>query len=352
MNNTKSTNASKVRKANKKFVAAICAVITATAMITGVAVFNASASDAIEAPTKPISTIVTVANENAQKTAKADNKADGTKTAFSSEIKLEPKAEINTEAAQKSTDAVKHPGESGYYYAQNESAAQKSTDAVKHPGESGYNYAQNESAAQKSTDAVKHPGESGYYYAQNESAAQKSTDAVKHPGESGYNYAQNESAAQKSTDAVKHPGESGYYYAQNESAAQKSADAVKHPGESGYYYAANQNLFSKDRFVSSDGSRAAMEVTYAGNNIYVCTIRMANSCNNEFVYSFKGVVRGPEIDYTQGAKFDVTYDDNGNIIKSVKIGSDHSGTIERSRAGAFVWIDSDETHVTFIPAQD
>ena len=256
MNNTKSTNASKVRKANKKFVAAICAVITATAMITGVAVFNASASDAIEAPTKPISTIVTVANENAQKTAKADNKADDTKTAFSSEIKLEPKAEINTEAAHKSTDAVKHPGESGYYYAQNESAAQKSTDAV------------------------------------------------------------------------------------------------KHPGESGYYYAANQDLFSEDRFVSSDGSRAAMEVTYAGNNSYVCTIRMANSYNNEFVYSFKGVVRGPEIDYTQGAKFDVTYDDNGNIIKSVKIGSDHSGTIERSRAGAFVWIDSDETHVTFIPAQD
>ncbi len=328
MNNTKSTNASKVRKANKKFIATICAVITATAMITGVAVFNASASDAIEAPTKPISTIVTVANENAQKTAKADNKADDTKTAFSSEIKLEPKAEINTEAAQKSTDSVKHPGESGYYYAQNESAAQKSTDADKHPGESGYNYAQNESAAQKSTDAVKHPGESGYYYAQNESAAQKSTDAVKHPGESGYNYAQNESAAQKSTDAV------------------------KHPGESGYYYAANQNLFSKDRFVSSDGSRAAMEVTYAGNNSYVCTIRMANSYNNEFVYSFKGVVRGPEIDYTQGAKFDVTYDDNGNIIKSVKIGSDHSGTIERSSAGTFVWIDSDETHVTFIPAQD
>ena len=304
MNNTKSTNASKVRKANKKFIATICAVITATAMITGVAVFNASASDAIEAPTKPISTIVTVANENAQKTAKADNKADDTKTAFSSEIKLEPKAEINTEAAQKSTDAVKHPGESGYYYAQNESAAQKSTDAVKHPGESGY------------------------YYAQNESAAQKSTDAVKHPGESGYNYAQNESAAQKSTDAV------------------------KHPGESGYYYAANQDLFSKDRFVSSDGSRAVMEVTYAGNNSYFCTIRMANSYNNEFVYSFKGVVRGPEIDYTQGAKFDVTYDDNGNIIKNVKIGSDHSGTIERSRAGAFVWIDSDKTHVTFIPAQD
>ena len=232
MNNTKSTNASKVRKANKKFVATICAVITATAMITGVAVFNASASDAVEAPTKPISTIVTVANENAQKTAKADNKADDTKAAFSSEIKLEPKAEINTEAAQKSTDAVKHPGESGYYYA------------------------------------------------------------------------------------------------------------------------ANQNLFSKDRFVSSDGSRAAMEVTYAGNNSYVCTIRMANSYNNEFVYSFKGVVRGPEIDYTQGAKFDVTYDDNGNIIKNVKIGSDHSGTIERSRAGAFVWINSDETHVTFIPAQD
>ena len=280
MNNTKSTNASKVRKANKKFIATICAVITATAMITGVAVFNASASDAIEAPTKPISTIVTVANENAQKTAKADNKADDTKTAFSSEIKLEPKAEINTEAAQKSTDAVKHPGESGYYYAQNESAAQKSTDAVKHPGESGYNYAQNESAAQKSTDAV------------------------------------------------------------------------KHPGESGYYYAANQDLFSKDRFVSSDGSRAVMEVTYAGNNSYFCTIRMANSYNNEFVYSFKGVVRGPEIDYTQGAKFDVTYDDNGNIIKNVKIGSDHSGTIERSRAGAFVWIDSDKTHVTFIPAQD
>ena len=280
MNNTKSTNTSKVRKANKKFVAAICAVITATAMITGFAVFNASASDAIEAPTKPISTIVTVANENAQKTAKVDNKADDTKTEFSSEIKLEPKAEINTEAAQKSTDAVKHPGESGYYYAQNESAAQKSTDAVKHPGESGCNYAQNESAAQKSTDAV------------------------------------------------------------------------KHPGESGYYYAANQNLFSKDHFVSSDGSRAAMEVTYAGNNSYVCTIRMANSYNNEFVYSFKGVVRGPEIDYTQGAKFDVTYDDNGNIIKNVKIGSDHSGTIERSSAGTFVWIDSDETHVTFIPAQD
>ena len=84
------------RKTNRKFIASVCAVVAATAMITGVAVFTASAEPIKSAPDRTITAT----------------------------IKME-----KTDPAEKQADQVdqngKHPGEAGYRYYENEKAAQQ-----------------------------------------------------------------------------------------------------------------------------------------------------------------------------------------------------------------------------------
>ena len=72
-NTTNTTKAAKVRKTNRKIVATVCAVIAATAMITGIAVFSASAKT-IKSNTE--SSAVTASVQNT--TTQAQNKAEET----------------------------------------------------------------------------------------------------------------------------------------------------------------------------------------------------------------------------------------------------------------------------------
>ena len=76
MTNTKNT--SKVRKTNRKIVASVCAVIAATAMITGIAVFSASAktiknnTDSSSVSTVSVQDTKTQDQNNTNETKKAD----------------------------------------------------------------------------------------------------------------------------------------------------------------------------------------------------------------------------------------------------------------------------------------
>ena len=72
-NTTNTTKAAKVRKTNRKIAATVCAVIAATAMITGIAVFSASAKT-IKSNTE--SSAVTASVQNT--TTQAQNKAEET----------------------------------------------------------------------------------------------------------------------------------------------------------------------------------------------------------------------------------------------------------------------------------
>ena len=185
---------------------------------------------------------------------------------------------------------------------------------------------------------------------------------VKHPGESGYCYDANQNgtdtSAVKSANIVKHPGESGYCYDANQNgtdtAAVKSANIVKHPGESGYCYDVNQNPaaeFKAGRYVSADGTRAELVIAKPDDIVCYCTIRYGNTYNNDTVYGFMGTVKGSEIEYTRGSKNDMTYDNNGKVIKAIEIDRNHEGTIKITETGTLHWIDSDGTSVNFIPAQ-
>ena len=117
--------------------------------------------------------------------------------------------EITAEAKEKLNEQinnVKHPGESGYCYYENEAAAADETanEYGKHPGESGYCYYDNEAADETVNEMGKHPGECGYGYV---------NEMGKHPGESGYCYNMNEASANDEVNSYgKHPGECGYGY--------------------------------------------------------------------------------------------------------------------------------------------
>ena len=157
---------------------------------------------------------------------------------------------------------------------------------------------------------------------------------------------------------VKHPGESGYCYDANQNgtdtSAVKSANIVKHPGELGYCYDVNQNPaaeFKAGRYVSADGTRAELVIAKPDDMVCYCTIHYGNTYNNGTVYGFLGTVKGSEIEYTRGSKNDMTYDNNGKVIKAIEIDRNHEGTIKITETGTLHWIDSDGTTVNFIPAQ-
>ena len=76
MRNTKNTT--KVRKTNRKIAATVCAVIAATAMVTGIAVFTASAKT-IECKTSSLSSLIS-STATVQQAAGTDTTKDNNNT--------------------------------------------------------------------------------------------------------------------------------------------------------------------------------------------------------------------------------------------------------------------------------
>ena len=118
MKNT--NNTTKVRRTNKKIAATICAIFAATAMVTGIAVFTASANTIESAPSRISTAFATTVKADTVDTAKTEKTETAPKT---------DKTEKTEE--KKAAETEKHPGEAGCNYV-NENG--------KHPGESGYNY--------------------------------------------------------------------------------------------------------------------------------------------------------------------------------------------------------------------
>ena len=286
MKNTNTNNTTKVRRTNKKIAATICAIFAATAMVTGIAVFTASANTIESAPARISTAFSTTV------------KADTVDTAKTEKTETAPKTEKTEKAAQpegkKADDTVNANG--------------------KHPGESGYNY---QGVAETNDNAQ----------AQQQAPAaeqtQQAAEIEKHPGEAGCNYV-NENG--------KHPGESGYNY---QPVVEQTAAATT-----------PTSVFSGE-FVDVNNKNIVLTVAKADMyDTAYCTVNIAQGNGKYTVYNFMAPVYEDKMYYAGGTVTEITYDANGTVVESKVVDSNHSGHIVMTKEG-YVWVDSDETHCVF-----
>ena len=147
------TNTAKTTKASRKFTASVCAAITAAVMVTGIAVFSASASEIDSAPkTTAVTTVTTqsavqtTAVSEAPKPIQTQPAASATVSAKS----VKPPVKTTAKQTTVSVKEVKQPVQTTISQIAAETKTEKSADTAfvnkygKHPGECGYGYTENE----------------------------------------------------------------------------------------------------------------------------------------------------------------------------------------------------------------
>ncbi len=147
------TNTAKTTKASRKFTASVCAAITAAVMVTGIAVFSASASEIDSAPKTTAVTTVTTQAIPQTTTVSEVTKPVQTQPAASATVSAKSvKPPVKTTAKQTtvSVKEVKQPVQTTVSQTAAETKTEKSADTAfvnkygKHPGECGYGYTENE----------------------------------------------------------------------------------------------------------------------------------------------------------------------------------------------------------------
>lgn len=278
------TNTAKTTKASRKFTASVCAAITAAVMVTGIAVFSASASEIDSAP--KTTAVTTVTTQSAVQTTTV------------SEVTKPVQTQSTTTMA---TTSVKTPVET--------SAAQTTvvTQNAKKPVET----------SAKQTTVV------------NQNA--------KKPVETTAAQTAAETKTEKSADTAfvnkygKHPGECGYGYTENEP---EDANAqVKDNIPTGSFNAAN-------------GAKITLDIVPVAENTYYCTVSALNKKGSYTLHGFVGIAKDDVVNYNGGAKSIAAFDKDGNVTGNEFISDGHCGTITRTNAG-LEWADSDGSTVVF-----
>ena len=149
-NNTKTA---KIKNAHRKAFTTFCAMLAATAVITGIAVFTASATQIKSAPEKTSTSVTMAAKPTTTTTTTTTSSAVTTTTTKQAQAT----AETNKNG--------KHPGEAGCNYNEDLENAQMTNAYGKHPGECGFGYFEARENADVTNAYGKHPGEAGYCYA-------------------------------------------------------------------------------------------------------------------------------------------------------------------------------------------
>ena len=204
-NNTKTA---KIKNAHRKAFTTFCAMLAATAVITGIAVFTASATQIKSAPEKTAVALTT------------------TTTTTTSATTTTPK---QTQTTAETNKNGKHPGEAGYRYDENQQNAMATT-TVKTSVPTAYLYYAPALTAPVTTTTTK--------AAVTTQVAKAVTNANgKHPGEAGCNYNEDLENAQMTNAYGKHPGECGFGYDEARENAAVTNAYGKHPGEAGCCYA-------------------------------------------------------------------------------------------------------------------
>lgn len=147
------TNTAKTTKASRKFTASVCAAITAAVMVTGIAVFSASASEINSAPkTTAVTTVTTQSTVQTTAVSEAPKPIQTQPAASATVSAKSVKTPVKTTAKQTtvSVKEVKQPVQTTVSQTAAETKTEKSADTAfvnkygKHPGECGYGYTENE----------------------------------------------------------------------------------------------------------------------------------------------------------------------------------------------------------------
>ena len=205
----KNTKTAKIKNAHRKAFTTFCAMLAATAVITGIAVFTASATQIKSAPEKNAVALTTTTTTTTSATTTTTTK--------------------QTQATAETNKNGKHPGEAGYRYDENQQNAMATT-TVKTTAAPIYTYVAPVQTAPVTTTTTK--------AAVTTQVAEAVTNANgKHPGEAGCNYNEDIENAQMTNAYGKHPGECGFGYDEARENAAVTNAYGKHPGEAGCCYA-------------------------------------------------------------------------------------------------------------------
>ena len=297
---TNTTKAARVRKTNRKIAATVCAVIAATAMITGIAVFSASAKT-IKSNTE--SSAVTTSVQNT--TTQAQNKAEETtKAAVQQEAPVVEKQEAP--AVQQQTAPVVQQQEAP--------AVQKQTAPV----------------VQQQTAPVVQQQTAPVVQKQEAPAVQQQTAPVVQKQEAPVVQKQEAPAVQKQEDQY----DKILTIPEGEVNDWKTHDA-KTGFPIGQYLDRSQKKF--------------LNVTKLDRCNYSITVKIITGENTADIYNISAVANGSRMYYTNAAKSEVVYaEDAVSVVESKIVSSGHSGTFDASDAG-YTWVDSIDGTMVFVP---
>ena len=307
-NTTNTTKAAKVRKTNRKIVATVCAVIAATAMITGIAVFSASAKT-IKSNTE--SSAVTASVQNT--TTQAQNKAEETtKAAVQQEAPVVEKLEAPV--VQKQEAPVVQKQEAPVVQKQEAPVVQKQTAPVVQQQEVPVVQQQEAPAVQQQTAPVIQKQEAPAVQQQTAPVIQK----------------QEAPAVQKQEDQY----DKILTIPEGEINDWKTHDA-KTGFPIGQYLDRSQKKF--------------LNVTKLDRCNYSITVKIITGENTADIYNISAVANGSKMYYTNAAKSEVVYaEDAVSVVESKIVSSGHSGTFDASDAG-YTWVDSIDGTMVFVP---
>ena len=307
-NTTNTTKAAKVRKTNRKIVATVCAVIAATAMITGIAVFSASAKT-IKSNTE--SSAVTASVQNT--TTQAQNKAEET-----------TKAAVQQEApvVQKQTAPVVQQQEAP--------AVQKQEAPVVQQQEAPTVQKQTAPVVQKQEAPVVQQQTAPVVQKQEAPVVQKQEAPVVQKQEAPVVQQQEAPAVQKQEDQY----DKILTIPEGEVNDWKTHDA-KTGFPIGQYLDRSQKKF--------------LNVTKLDRCNYSITVKIITGENTADIYNISAVANGSKMYYTNAAKSEVVYaEDAVSVVESKIVSSGHSGTFDASDAG-YTWVDSIDGTMVFVP---
>ena len=292
MTNTKNT--SKVRKTNRKIVASVCAVIAATAMITGIAVFSASAktiknnTDSSSVSTVSVQNTKTQDQNNTNETKKADVQQQTV-----SEVKKQEAPVVQ----QQDAPAVQ----------------QQDAPAVQQ---------QEAPAVQQQEAPVVQQQESPAVQQQDAPVVQQQTAPV----------------VQQQTAPVVQQQEDQYDKILTIPEGEVN-DWKTHDAKTG---------FPIGQYFDRSGTKF-LNVTKLDRCNYSITVKIITGENTAAIYNISALANGSRMEYTNAVRSEVVYaEDAVSVVESKIVSNGHSGTFDASDAG-YTWIDSIDGTMVFVP---
>ena len=105
--------------------------------------------------------------------------------------------------------------------------------------------------------------------------------------------------------------------------------------------------FEDGTYFDGNGTGAAAEIRSLGGDTFECTIKVNNSIDEYYEYTFTALLDGDTLSYYDGEQYFVTLGDDGDVANRGIVDEGHFGTIRNSNTG-LVWTDSDGSSFVFV----